>query len=128
MNAQSETLGRLHPRTAASLADLVRLMNCYYSNLIEGHSTTPRDIERALIGDLDAEEGRPNLQVEARAHIRSVQADSMMSLTDLFAELDAKRAAMTREERHGPSVLVLFEDKPTKALGWQLEGADAVEL
>lgn len=65
--------GRLHPRTAASLTDLVRMMNCYYSNLIEGHNTTPRDIERALIGDLDAEEGRRNLQVEARAHIRVQQ-------------------------------------------------------
>ena len=39
---------RLHPRTAASLASLVRVMNCYYSNLIEGHNTRPRDIERAL--------------------------------------------------------------------------------
>ncbi|MGI9450922.1 MAG: Fic family protein [Geminicoccaceae bacterium] len=65
--------GRLHPRTAASLADLVRLMNCYYSNLIEGHNTTPRDIERALVGDLDAEEERRILQVEARAHIRVQQ-------------------------------------------------------
>jgi hypothetical protein len=32
----------------ASLADLVRLMNCCYSNLIEGHYTHPIDIERAL--------------------------------------------------------------------------------
>jgi Fic family protein len=31
-----------------SLADLVRSMNCYYSNLIEGHDTHPVDIERAL--------------------------------------------------------------------------------
>src|ERR1039457_5208192 len=31
-----------------SLADLVRSMNCYYSNLIEGHDTQPVDIERAL--------------------------------------------------------------------------------
>ena len=29
----------LHPYSAAALADLVRLMNCYYSNLIEGHNT-----------------------------------------------------------------------------------------
>ena len=65
--------GRLHPRTAASLADLVRLMNCYYSNLIEGHNTSPRDIERALINDLDAQEERRNLQVEARAHIQLQQ-------------------------------------------------------
>ena len=28
-------------------------MNTYYSNLIEGHDTRPRDIERALAGDFD---------------------------------------------------------------------------
>lgn len=61
---------RLHPRTAASLADLVRVMNCYYSNLIEGHNIRPKDIERALVNDFDADEGRRNLQLEARAHIR----------------------------------------------------------
>src|SRR5580692_5827247 len=35
----------------SSLADLVRSMNCYYSNLIEGHDTHPIDIERALKND-----------------------------------------------------------------------------
>jgi hypothetical protein len=34
-----------------SLAKLVRSMNCYYSNLIEGHDTHPVDIERALNND-----------------------------------------------------------------------------
>ena len=38
---------RLHPATAANLTGVVRQMNCYYSNLIEGHNTRPRDIERA---------------------------------------------------------------------------------
>lgn len=61
---------RLHPRSAAGLADLVRMMNCYYSNLIEGHNTTPREIEQALADQLDAAEERRNLQIEARAHIR----------------------------------------------------------
>ncbi len=71
LSAEAERLGhRLHPRTAENLADLVRVMNCYYSNLIEGHNTTPRDIERALAGELAAEEERRNLQVEAAAHIR----------------------------------------------------------
>lgn len=64
---------RLHPQTAANLAALVRIMNSYYSNLIEGNNTRPRDIERALAGDLDAEESRRNLQLEAAAHVR-VQA------------------------------------------------------
>jgi len=58
----------LHPDSAAELADLVRVMNCYYSNLIEGHNTRPRDIERALAGaELEAET-RP-LALEARAHV-----------------------------------------------------------
>src|SRR5208337_4016643 len=61
---------RLNPRSAESLAELVRVMNCYYSNLIEGHNTTPREIERALQDQLDSAEDRRNLQVEARAHIR----------------------------------------------------------
>lgn len=71
LTSLSELLGaRLHPRTAASLADLVRMMNCYYSNLIEGHNTKPRDIERAWADDLEQDESRRNLQIEARAHIR----------------------------------------------------------
>ncbi len=69
--AASATLGRaLHPRTAANLADLVRIMNSYYSNLIEGHNTRPKDIERALFGQFDSDSERRNLQVEAAAHVR----------------------------------------------------------
>lgn len=63
----------LHPRTSGHLADLVRLMNTYYSNLIEGHDTRPRDIERALAQDFEKDEARRNLQLEAAAHVR-VQA------------------------------------------------------
>jgi Fic family protein len=58
--------------TASDLAGLVRIMNCYYSNLIEGHNTRPRDTERALLEQFD--EDRRDLQLEARAHIR-VQAE-----------------------------------------------------
>ncbi len=53
----------------ASLADLVRAMNCYYSNLIEGHDTHPIDIERALEGDYSKDARKRDLQLEARAHI-----------------------------------------------------------
>ena len=58
----------LHPQSAAELADLVRVMNCYYSNLIEGHNTRPQDIEKALLGAVLEEETRP-LAFEARAHV-----------------------------------------------------------
>jgi Fic family protein len=53
----------------SSLADLVRAMNCYYSNLIEGHDTHPIDIERALKGDYSKNTEKRDLQLEAKAHI-----------------------------------------------------------
>ena len=56
----------LHPDSAAELTDLVRVMNRYYSNLIEGHNTRPGDIERALAGAELEEETRP-LALEAQA-------------------------------------------------------------
>src|ERR1041385_5999924 len=67
----SAALGRaLHPKTRTQLAEPVRVMNTYYSNLIEGHDTRPRDIERALAGEFASDKGRRNLQIEAAAHVR----------------------------------------------------------
>ena len=63
----------LHPAVRRAVGDLVRSMNCYYSNLIEGHDTLPRDIDRAMRSDYVADNKRRNLQLEARAHIE-VQA------------------------------------------------------
>ena len=51
------------------LADLVRSMNCYYSNLIEGHNTHPIDIERAIHNDLSSDPKKRDLQLEAKSHI-----------------------------------------------------------
>jgi Fic family protein len=52
-----------------ALAELVRAMNCYYSNLMEGHDTHPVDIERALRNDYSTDARKRNLQLEARAHV-----------------------------------------------------------
>jgi len=59
----------IHPIVQASLGELVRSMNCYYSNFIEGHETRPRDIDRALHGDFSENPKQRALQYEARAHI-----------------------------------------------------------
>ncbi len=85
-------------RTA--LADLVRSMNCYYSNLIEGHDTHPLDIERALRNDYSADRRKRDLQLEARAHIevqqwidegglkgRTVTSDALREVHRRFCEL-----------------------------------------
>jgi Fic family protein len=52
-----------------ALGDLVRSMNCYYSNLIEGHDTLPIEIEQALAEDYSRNKERKDLQFEAKAHI-----------------------------------------------------------
>lgn len=72
----AKSAGFKHSLPAAmqsSLADAVRAMNCYYSNLIEGHDTHPIDIERALQGDYSNDHKKRELQLEAKSHI-AVQA------------------------------------------------------
>jgi Fic family protein len=84
----------------ASLADLVRSMNCYYSNLIEGHNTHPIDIERALKHDYSTDAKKRDLQLEAIAHItvqrwidngglkgRAVTTESILEIHRRFCEL-----------------------------------------
>jgi Fic family protein len=72
--AESNQLaGRMHPILRDSIGDLVRSMNCYYSNLIEGHDTHPRDIDRALANDFSSEPKKRELQKEAVAHIHVQQ-------------------------------------------------------
>ncbi|RYD29377.1 MAG: hypothetical protein EOP87_18495, partial [Verrucomicrobiaceae bacterium] len=68
---KSGELRRILPSVVVreELARLVRGMNSYYSNLIEGHKTLPRDIERALADDFsNRPEDRRNQQLTA-AHV-----------------------------------------------------------
>lgn len=65
----SALAGQIHPLVRAAVGELVRSMNCYYSNLIEGHDTHPRDIDRALRKDYSREPRKRALQFEAAAHI-----------------------------------------------------------
>jgi len=91
----------LAPCLLTSLADLVRAMNCYYSNLIEGHDTHPIDIERALMNDYSKDARKRDLQYEARAHItvqkwidggglsggRAIRAEGIREIHRRFCEL-----------------------------------------
>ncbi|WP_025770980.1 Fic family protein [Thioalkalivibrio sp. HK1] len=67
--ASARFVGSLPASIADALADLIRSMNCYYSNLIEGHHTHPIDIERALNDDYSDDPKKRDLQLEAKAHI-----------------------------------------------------------
>ena len=65
----SHLSGQIQWTVRESIGDLVRSMNCYYSNLIEGHDTHPRDIDAAMADDYSTDPQRRILQREARAHI-----------------------------------------------------------
>ena len=70
LKASGRLTGQVHsPLVLQRVADLVREMNCYYSNLIEGHKTTPRDIERALKHDFSHDETQRDNQRLSFAHI-----------------------------------------------------------
>lgn len=70
----SSLAGQVNPIATSAIGDLVRSMNCYYSNLIEGHDTHPRDIERALHKDFSSQPKKRALQLEAVAHIEVQKA------------------------------------------------------
>ena len=90
----SGRLGQNLPaRTLADLARMVRMMNSYYSNRIKGNNTRPRDIERALAGDFDADPGRRALQQEHTAHVR------------LQAEIDRRAAEGTLGDPTEPTFI-----------------------
>jgi len=114
--AAAAKLGQtLHPRTAGNLATLVRIMNSYYSNLIEGHNTRPRDIERALAGQFDNNKERRNLQIEAVAHVR------------VQAEVDALAADQRLPEPAAPEFILwlhreFYRDAPKEML--RVQGKD----
>ena len=59
----------LHPITRQVVADLVRSMNSYYSNLIEGHRTKPRDIDAAILKDFSNNPSQRCLQMQHLAHM-----------------------------------------------------------
>ena len=55
--------------TLAGVRELLRIINSYYSNLIEGHNTHPIDVERAMRKDYSADPARRDLQTESLIHI-----------------------------------------------------------
>ena len=103
-----------------ALTDLVRAMNCYYSNLIEGHDTHPVDIERALKNDYSADAEKRNLQLEAKAHItvqkwideggltgRATTADGLTEIHRRFGELLPEELLWTEDPETGERIKVI---------------------
>src|SRR5689334_6626604 len=77
--------GLLHPTTRNLVADLVRSMNSYYSNLIEGHRSKLRDIDAAIRKDFSSNLAQRCLQMEHVAHME-VQAEMEARLPSMAAD------------------------------------------
>jgi Fic family protein len=103
-----------------ALAKLVRAMNCYYSNLIEGHDTHPVDIERALKDDYSPDVRKRHLQLEAKAHIavqkwiddgglggRATSADGLGEIHRRFCELLPGDLLWAQDPETGEKVTVI---------------------
>jgi len=97
-----------------SLADLVRTMNCYYSNIIEGHATHPVDIERALKGDYSNDAEKRDLQLEARAHITVQQWIDAGGPKGRIVDVESIREIHRRFCEHLPPGLLSVEDPATE--------------
>lgn len=96
-----------------ALADLVRSMNCYYSNLIEGHDTHPVDIERALKNDYSTDARKRDLQLEAKAHITVQKWIDDGGLKDKATSLDSVRTIHSRFCDLLPPDMLWVEDPDT---------------
>ena len=73
--AASATLeGQLLPATRPGVMRLLRVVNSYYSNLIEGNATHPIDIERAMREEYAHEPDKRDRQIESRIHIAVQEA------------------------------------------------------
>ena len=121
LTAKSTGLRRSLPGgVVTALSDLVRSMNCYYSNLIEGHDTHPVDIERALNEDYSADPKKRDLQLEAKAHItvqkwidgggldgRATSMDGILEVHRRFCELLPDDLLWTQNPDTGERIRVI---------------------
>lgn len=96
-----------------ALSDLVRSMNCYYSNLIEGHDTHPIDIERALNEDYSTDPNKRDLQLEAKAHIAVQQWIDDDGLNGRATSIQGVLKLHQRFCEHLPEELLWVENSDT---------------
>ena len=102
----------LHPASLDQLKELVRSMNSYYSNLIEGQGTHPSNIERALRQDFSAKPEIAQRQRIAVAHIA--------------AERDLERQAQVGGMTEGDLLKTEFLVKAHATLYSRLEERDRI--
>tara|TARA_R110000787_G_scaffold73201_5_gene163059 strand:+ start:2025 stop:3218 length:1194 start_codon:yes stop_codon:yes gene_type:complete len=84
--AASALSAQLSQLTLATLERYMRVINSYYSNLIEGNATRPAEIRAAQRGDYSTDGAKRDLQQESLAHMAVQQwcCEQNLSLDVLF--------------------------------------------
>ncbi|RLA44539.1 MAG: Fic family protein [Gammaproteobacteria bacterium] len=84
--AASALAAQLSPITLATLERYMRVINSYYSNLIEGNAMRPAEIRAAQRGDYSSNGAKRDLQRESLAHMAVQQwcYEQNLSLDALF--------------------------------------------
>lgn len=65
----AQAAGHVHPIVFKELEELLRVVNSYYSNLIEGNSTHPFEVMRAMGHNFSQDPAKRALQEESIAHV-----------------------------------------------------------
>lgn len=106
---------KLHPATLDGVRELLRVINSYYSNLIEGNNTHPIDVERAMRKDYSNDPARRDRQIESLIHI------------DVQKKIDLRLQDEPETKVSGPNFLLWvhreFYTQMPEGLRW-VEGED----
>jgi Fic family protein len=103
--------GGIHASTIASIQGLVRSMNSYYSNRIEGQSTHPVNIERALAKDFSDTPSTAKLQ---RIAIAYIDAEKELEEVGGVGFEDTLRSSMLIEAHRALYGRLLPDDRTTE--------------
>ncbi|MDX8409938.1 MAG: Fic family protein [Mariprofundales bacterium] len=112
LSARSAKLaGQLSPITLATLERYMRVINSYYSNLIEGNATRPHEIRAAQRGAYSGDSAKRDLQMESLGHIATQQWLSEVNPgLETLHQPEFIRAIHARFYSHIPERLWLIKD------------------
>jgi len=110
--------GQLAEKTLLTLESYMRVINSYYSNLIEGNATRPHEIRAAQRGDYDADPAKRNLQEESLGHMAVQQwlQEQSLDLDKVFSPVFIQEVHKQFYE-HIPESLWEIKDGQGKVAG-----------
>ena len=103
--------GALHWTTLGAMRELVRSMNSYYSNLIEGQSTHPSNIDKALKANFSARPDVARRQRLAVAHIEAERELEAKLTQSNWRDVDALRSEFLIDAHRALYARLPLEDR-----------------